>query len=201
MEFSSKERYPSGSYGLISVLPIRTRRLSLRLFEPADADALYALHRDQRVARYAGGVKTKAESSESLKRVIDRTSSSGFGPLALEEKNSGAVIGWCGIQIMPGTDLYEVIYALQVAQWGKGLASEASTAIFCQAFRLKDPDIDEIFAMVYPQNVKSRFVLERLAMTFVKNRLDTISQRYASLYSVSRDTFLEQYGALSDPVA
>lgn len=125
MEFSSKERYPSGSYGLISVLPIRTRRLSLRLFEPADADALYALHWDQRVARYAGGVKTKAESSESLKRVIDRTSSSGFGPLALEEKNSGAVIGWCGIQIMPGTDLYEVIYALQVAQWGKGLASEA----------------------------------------------------------------------------
>ena len=201
MQFSPGTSHPSGSRGLLSALPLQTRRLTLRPFELADADALYALHRDQRVTRYAGGVKTKAQSTKALKRVIDRTASGGFGPLALEERNSRAVIGWCGIQIMLGTELYEVIYALQVDQWGKGLASEASIALVSQAFELKDPDIEEIFALVYPQNVKSVLVLERLGMTFMEDQLDPVSQRYASLFRISRSTFRKRHGALGTPTA
>lgn len=199
MQFYSTEPHRPRSSGLVNSLPVETLRLTIRPFELADADALYSLHRDKRVTRYAGGVKSRAESGESLRRVIERTASSGFGSLALEERNSRAVIGWCGIQMMPGTEMYEVIYALQVAQWGKGLATEASAALVSQAFRLKNPEIEEIFALVYPQNVKSILVLERLAMTFVEDRLDTISQRYARLYSVSRNTFLERHSALRAP--
>ena len=101
---------------------------------------------------------------------------------------------------MLGTELYEVIYALQVDQWGKGLASEASIALLSQAFELKDPDIEEIFALVYPQNVKSILVLERLGMTFMENRLDSVSQRNASLFRISKSTFHKRHHTLGTPI-
>ena len=102
---------------------------------------------------------------------------------------------------MQGIELYEVIYALRVARWGKGLASEASTHLISEVFRLKDPDIESIFALVYPQNIRSVEVLERLGMTFLRKRLDVVSQRYASLYGVARSTFLHLHHAQCAPTA
>ena len=188
---SSSTSQPSESRGLISALPIQTSRLTLRPFELTDAAALYALQGDKRITRYAGGAKTRAESGESLRRIIDRTADGGFGPLALQDRASSSVIGWCGIQLMRGTEQYEVIYALQVAQWGKGLASEAAKTLLSIAFQLVEPGIEEIFALVYPQNLKSILVLGRLGMVFVEEQHDSASRRSASLYRVSRDTFLK----------
>ncbi len=94
---------------------------------------------------------------------------------------------------MPATQLYEVIYALHVAEWGKGLASETSRLIITKTFRLEEPLNSEIFAQVFPQNVKSISVLERLGMIFVERRLDSVSQRYASLYRESRDPFFSRH--------
>ncbi len=200
MEISSPTSQPSELLGLSSALPIQTSRLTLRPFELTDADALYALQRDKSVTRYAGGAKTRAESGESLRRIIDRTADGGFGPLALQERASSAVIGWCGVQLMRGTGQYEVIYALQVAQWGKGLASEAAKKLLGIAFRLVEPGIEEIFALVYPQNLKSILVLKRLGMVFVEKRDDSVSRRSVSLYGILRDTFLKRQGRLAEPV-
>jgi len=49
---------------------------------------------------------------------------------------------------MLGTELNEVIYALQVSRRGKRLVSEASTALPSQAYRLNGVYIEKIFALV-----------------------------------------------------
>ena len=120
--------------------------------------------------------------------------------MAVQERASSAVIGWCGVQLMRGTRQYEVIYALQVAQWGKGFASEAAKELLSTAFRLVEPGIEEIFALVYPRNLKSILVLQRLGMVFVEKRHDSASRQSASLYGISRDTFLKRQGPLAEPV-
>ena len=181
--------------GLSKILPLDTSRLRIREFKPWDAEDLYELHRDCRVTRHAGGVKSKKQSGESLRRIMNRTRPAGFGALALEHCESGDVIGWCGVQRMPSTELYEVIYALRRQSWGQGFASEAAEALMREAFMLEDLAITDLYALVYPQNIRSILVLERLGMTFVENRLDETAGRHACLYRVSKEDFMRLIGA------
>ena len=180
--------------GLLEALPLRTARLTLRPFTPVDGDALYTLHRNPRVTRHAGGTRSKAESARSLERIITRTRASGFGALAVQE-NMGAreVIGWCGIQPIPDIGRYEIIYALRPDRWGNGLAVEAASVLIFAAFELRHLSIIEICALVYPQNVQSIKVIEKLGMTFERSIFDEPSKRHACVYSVFRPDFLKAF--------
>lgn len=175
--------------GLASVLPLWTSRLCLRLFGEFDADALYQLQSDALLTRYAGGRRTKDESLASLRRIIARTASTGFGPLAVEELSSGQVIGWCGIQRPEGFERYEVIYALQVSHWNRGYATEAAAALVDKAMGLDDPVIDEIHGIVFPQNLRSINVLEKLGMTFLEEYYDSKTDRRACVYMATKLSF------------
>ena len=178
--------------GLNQFLPLTTARLTLRPFRLTDADSLFALHSDPNVTRYAGGLKTRAESDEILHRLVDRLATTGFGLLAVEEKGSGLVIGWCGVQQMRHLDGYEVIYALQYGHWGQGLAFEAAQPVVESAFRISDVLVDSIFGLVFPQNTRSIRVLEKLGMSYIKTVLDVDTSKEASLYEVGRSGFLNQ---------
>lgn len=175
--------------GLLDRLPIWTPRLCLRLFTKLDADALFEIQRDPLLTRYAGGTRSREESEASLRRIIERTSSAGFGPLAVEELASGEVIGWCGVQELAQTGRYEVIYALKVSRWGIGYATEAASSVMSEAFGLTSPTIDAVWALVYPQNLKSIRVLEKLGMDFLSDEYYEETKRHASLYMVEKAAF------------
>jgi len=53
----------------------------------------------------------------------------GYGPYALEEKASGAMIGACGLWFPTDFPEREIKWALAPGQWGKGYASEAARAV------------------------------------------------------------------------
>lgn len=174
--------------GFGHLLPIATARLALRPFELADGPALYALHSDPEVTRYAGGLKNRAESDAILRRLIQRLEGTGFGLLAVEDKDSKLVIGWCGVQQMRHLDGYEVIYALRQDRWGQGLALEASLAILEHAFGVDG--LDGVHGLVFPENVRSIRVLEKLGMSYVSSVLDSETKKRASVYRVGRSDFL-----------
>ncbi|MBN1240110.1 MAG: GNAT family N-acetyltransferase [Gammaproteobacteria bacterium] len=169
----------------------------IRPFELQDAEALYRLHGDPEVTRYAGGTKTRDESRSALLRIIDRVSSSGFGALALQQNVSGDVIGWCGIQRMRDFDEYEVLYALATPNWGQGLAYEAAAALMAVAFETDSPRLERICGLVFPQNIRSIRVLEKLGMHFVRDHLDQGSGKHTYLYSISRVRFIERHSSSS----
>ena len=176
--------------GLLTSLPRHTNRLRLSLFDERDADGLYELHRDNLLTRYAGGSRTRAESIDALQRMIRRTHTDGFGPLAVEELGTGELIGWCGVQNLRGTADYEVIYALKPNRWGVGFATEAAAALIADVAKLDNPKIDEIWGIVFPQNLRSINVLRKLGMHFAEYRFDNVTQRYASAYLLTRHDFI-----------
>lgn len=174
---------------LRAFLPVRTNRLKIRPFGLGDRDALFELHRSPQVTRHAGGIKSRAESALALKRLVDRGTTTGFGALALEEIGSGEVIGWCGIQPIRELEGYEVIYALRHDKWGQALAYESAAALISVIFSNPSFGIDRIYGLVYPQNLRSIRVLEKLGMRFVRNYFDKGTQRPACIYAVDSTDF------------
>jgi RimJ/RimL family protein N-acetyltransferase len=164
--------------------------------------SLYELHRDPAVTRFAGGSKNRQESLASLERMMERVNQTGFGPLALTERQAPgsllgeSVIGWCGVQPLRGTTHYEVIYALAPRFWGRGYATEAAAALIHTAFSSKHLPKNEIVGLVYPQNIPSICVLQKLGMDFKKYIYVSESRRHASLYSCGESSFLEAYARL-----
>ena len=173
--------------GLLSAIPIRTNRLIIREFQLGDAKELFSLHRDAKATRYAGGTRTQEESLQSLYRIISRVRQTGFGAFALELPDDGDLIGWAGVQKMIDSDRYEIIYALKPDYWGQGLATEAGQALLDASFESRQ--LTEIFALVFPQNIGSIRVLEKLGLSFVDYSFDQITQRHACLYRISKGKF------------
>ncbi len=59
-----------------------------------------------------------------------------------------------------------------------------------ETFTLTDVEITNLNALVFPQNVRSILVLERLGMSFVETLFDEETGRQACLYSVSKTDFI-----------
>lgn len=175
--------------GLLGQMPLTTARLQIREFQLADARHLYTLHRDPRATRYAGGTRTKEQSFESLCRIINGVRKTGFGAFGIELLDTKKMIGWAGIQLMPQSSSYELFYALRADYWGNGFATEVGAVLLNSAFNTLDYPLREVFALVFPQNILSIRVLEKLGMSFLEYYFDEPSQRYACLYRVMRDEF------------
>jgi RimJ/RimL family protein N-acetyltransferase len=134
-------------------------------------------------------MKDEAASLRALQNLVRKVEATGYGALALEEReSSNGVIGWCGIQPMRDFNEFEVTYALRKDRWGNGLALEAASALLGRAF--DGLRLGRIYGLVFPQNARSIRVLEKLGMTFVKQHLDETTQRDAWLYSIDYATFL-----------
>ncbi len=180
---------PERGAGLLGRMPLTTKRLRIREFQLADARNLYTLHRDPRATRYAGGTRTKEQSFESLCRIINRVRRSGFGAFGIELLESKEIIGWAGVQLMPDSSSYELFYALRTEYWGRGFATETGAALLQAVFNLVDEPLSELFALVFPQNMQSIRVLEKLGMILSEYYFDEQSQRHACLYRISRERF------------
>ena len=180
---------PEVRTGLLRAAPISTKRLILREFQLADCRDLFEIHGDARTTRYAGGTRTREQSFESLCRMISRLRETGYGTLALQLKSEKRLIGWSGVQPLLGTDKYEILYALKPAYWGYGFATEAGTALLEVVFNSMNRALDEIYALVFPQNIASIRVLEKLGFVFLEYYFDEPTKRNACLFAVSSSRF------------
>jgi RimJ/RimL family protein N-acetyltransferase len=61
------------------------------------------------------------------------------------------------------TPCVEIGWRLAAEHWGRGLATEGARAVVTHAFR--DLGLDELVSFTVPHNVRSRRVMEKLAMT------------------------------------
>ena len=148
---------------------LETARLRLRPFMPEDAADHLRLYADPDVTRYLGGGPFVGEeagrrSARALEHFIQHWSERGFGVWAVLERASGRVIGQCGLNRLPDREDIEVLYALERAAWGRGLAPEAAAAAVRYGFHVVG--LDRIVAVIRHANTGSRRVLEKLGLRY-----------------------------------
>lgn len=148
-------------------LPIVTARLALRPWRHGDRAPFAAMNADPHVMEHFPQPLSVAESDALVDRFMAHIDRNGFGFLAVEERASGAFIGFVGLN-RPAYDLpfgpcVEIGWRLATEHWGKGYATEAARAALDHGFGALD--LDEIVSFTAPANLRSRAVMERLGFT------------------------------------
>jgi len=144
-------------------MTIRTDRLVLRPFAPADEDTLFAIFRDDGVRRFLldGHLVDRDWVRGEIEGSMRRFAEGGLGIfLACESPYPEQPIGFAGFRPFREPPVLELLYGLYPAFWGKGLASEMSRAMIALAFDRHRLDV--IDTAVDEPNVASVRVLERL---------------------------------------
>ena len=144
-----------------------TDRLIVRTWADEDAEPLAAIGADPDVVRYLGGAPwsiADARSMIALFREIGDTL--GVTTWALEDRESGSLVGHCGFArtnaefLRP--EIVEIGWTLDRRRWGEGLATESARALMPRALELFDPW--RIVSKCHVENVASERVMQRLGL-------------------------------------
>jgi RimJ/RimL family protein N-acetyltransferase len=109
---------------------------------------------------------TREESDMMLERIEAHFARYGWGYWALEERNSGTLIGLCGLMYVSFeaffTPTVEISWRLATKWQSKGLAREAAEAVL--NFGFESLELDRIVAFTAAENAPSLALMERLGM-------------------------------------
>lgn len=145
---------------------IETGRLLLRRWENRDRPIFHAHCRDPRVMEFLGPPLTRAESDAALDRQNGYLASHGYCFWAVERREDGALLGFCGLK--PGAEdtpiegEVEIGWRFGHAYWGQGYALEAARASLDWGWA--NLDAPSIAAITTLGNVRSWGLMERLGM-------------------------------------
>ncbi len=144
---------------------LQTERLVLRELQERDYDALCKILQDKETMYAYEGAFTDGEVREWLDRQLGRYEKHGFGLWGVVLKESGGLIGQCGVTLQPwrGGEVLEVGYLFRRDCWHRGYATEAARA--CRDHAFEKLGADEVCSIIRDTNAASRRVAERNAMS------------------------------------
>ena len=145
---------------------IETARLLIRPWTEADRAPFAAMSADPEVMQHLGPLLDRAASDVIVGRLMAMQQVVGYGFWALEDRASGAFIGFCGLKPaplgIPGlTGFPEIGWRLARHAWGQGLASEAAQAVIDWGW---GQGMTRIVAMTVAANTRSQAVMQRIGM-------------------------------------
>lgn len=141
-----------------------TERLYMRELAQSDFDALCRILQDEEAMYAYEGAFSSAEVQEWLDRQIARYQKWGFGLWAVILRETGAMIGQCGLTMQPWKDgeVLEAGYLFQRAYWHRGYAAEAAKA--CIAYAFTALNAEEVCSIIRDTNIPSQNVALRNGM-------------------------------------
>ena len=147
-------------------LPLRTGRLVLVPLDPSHATDLAAMLADPVVMTWFPRPMTLPESEQWLRRTIDRYAAHGTGLWAVLRADGGtrAFLGDSGLQVRSfgGRTHLELGYHFARHAWQQGYATEAARA--CVALAFRHTAVEEVIALIRPENEPSRRVARKVPM-------------------------------------
>jgi RimJ/RimL family protein N-acetyltransferase len=145
---------------------IETDRLILRAWREADVEPLHAMGQEARVMEFLGPLTDRAEAERIVRGQALNQSLFGHCFWAVERREYGEMIGFCGVNRGPeGHPLegkLEIGWRLAHNVWGKGYAHEGARATLDWVWN--NCDDDRLWSMTTPGNLRSRGLMERLGM-------------------------------------
>ena len=148
-----------------TVWVLETPRLCLREMTQEDLPALGRILRDEEVMYAYNGAFTWEETQSWLDRQLARYREWGFGLWAVILRETGEMIGQCGLTMQPWKDreVLEVGYLFQKEYWHRGYAAEAAQA--CAQYAFRRLKAEEVCSIIRDTNLPSQRVALRNGMT------------------------------------
>ncbi|MBW1597883.1 GNAT family N-acetyltransferase [Streptomyces sp. JJ38] len=151
---------------------LTSERLTLRSWTLDDVDAALAIYGHEDVARWLSPAMDTVGDRDAMRLLLQQWIAEDFratpptGRWAVELTAERRVIGGVVVLPMPpeGEDL-EFGWQLVPEAWGHGYAAEAGNAIAHWA--LSQPEVDELFAVVRPNNTRGEATAKRIGMEWV----------------------------------
>ena len=137
-----------------------------------DEDRVFDIYRRWEVSRWLGAeprvMTARDAAAQAIARWNDRNQDRVYGVWAVEERSTATVAGTVLLAPLPdpsdGTEHkgeVEVGWHFHPDAWGRGLATEAARGAITHGFK---GGLDEIYAVVRPDNAASLAVCQRLGM-------------------------------------
>ena len=172
---------------------IETLRLRLRMPSPQDVEDVALLFADPEVMTFigieAGTTLSREETENALAKMNEFWARNGFGRWTVIEKESGKLIGLCGLRLYEGTP--ELFYLFEKPSWGKGYATEAASAVLRYGFEEKE--FERIIAGIRAGNANSLKVANKIGMIYEKEL--NLYGVHCQCYVVTRSEFEPLGGA------
>ncbi|MCR5327290.1 MAG: GNAT family N-acetyltransferase [Saccharofermentans sp.] len=151
---------------------LETERLFLREMTMDDFDALNAVLGDDAIMIHYPYTFDEARVRSWIERNMNRYRNDGFGLWAVCLKDSGEMIGDCGLtlQNIEGEMLPEIGYHIRADRQGQGFAREAALAVRDWAFA--NTEYPALYSYCKYTNVGSYKTAESIGMKFLKEYPD-----------------------------
>ena len=139
----------------------------------ADMQPLAAILQDERVMYAYNGAFSEEETLAWMQKQLRRYRKFGFGLWAVLKRDTGEMIGQCGITMQEyrNTQVPEIGYLFAYKHWHQGYATEA--AIACREYGFKTLHFDALYSIIRDTNIPSQNVALRNGMkkidSFVKH--------------------------------
>ena len=148
------------------MIELKTERLLLRHFKESDFEAHATMCADKEVMRYIAGGKpqSRLDSWLGMARIIGHWQLRGFGMWAVEEINSGELIGRVGFIQPEGWPGFEIGWALRREFWNQGFATEAANTALHYA--IEELGKNHVISLIDPDNIASINVAKKLGEQF-----------------------------------
>jgi RimJ/RimL family protein N-acetyltransferase len=166
---------------------LETDRLSLRLFEAADAPFMLRLLNEPSFIRNIGDRGVRTEEA-ALRYTLDGPVASyerhGYGLYLVELKSTSEPAGICGLVKRDYLDDPDIGFAFLPAHWHQGYAFESALAVKAHAFEVLR--VPRLLAITSPGNSSSIRLLEKLGLRFQRMISPPGRDEVLRLYSIER---------------
>jgi len=144
-----------------------TERLRIRPLQESDIKAwakFFEGNESLKFFAFDPNQPAEEKARKWIEKQLWRYKENQFGHLALTDKQSGNLIGQCGLllQEVDGKPEIEIGYHVLPEFWGKGLATEAAKAL--KQFAWDNAVSDSLISIIHVDNIRSQRVAEKNGM-------------------------------------
>jgi len=143
---------------------IETQRLLLREMTMEDLPSTRQIVCDDNTMYAFNGAWSEEENLKGIEKQLQSYRECGFGRWAVVLKQTGTVIGICGLQWCDtdSDSVVEIGYLFNRRYWHNGYATEAALA--CKEYAFRNLSFDELYSLVRYDNYSSMNVAIRIGM-------------------------------------